>query len=265
MPYVRLEVNRPCAIAMDEFQRILSETVHETKGDPVSVISTVVLADVPVSFGGDSKTPAAILTLTNALMPPDVAHRVVPAVTKLISDNFGVPPQRTYLFLHQYTAPYLMGWNGQTFDVLRKLTGLCEYDQLDLINTSARQTARGDLSDIEAYLKVFTSDAVFKLNVGSQTVVTATGIEQIRQTVQRIQKERERPIKILGSTPQIEPTSGDTAIVRTEIVAYANIPNEPPRLWDSGWYLERWKKTDPGSQASSPSGDWRLLEHIEQR
>ncbi len=118
MPYVRIEANRRCQTAVSELQRQVTSLVHERKGDPVSMISTVVLAEVPVSFGGDPAAPAAILTLTNAVMPPEITAALVPELTRILGEAFGVPPDRMYLFFHEYREAHLVGWNGKTFDAI---------------------------------------------------------------------------------------------------------------------------------------------------
>ncbi|UJR78342.1 phenylpyruvate tautomerase MIF-related protein [Sandaracinus amylolyticus] len=117
MPYLRIECNR--ALSDDrvaQLQKELTNLVHEIKGDPVAMISTVILQSVPVSFGGDPCEPSCIVTLTNAVMPPATTSALTRALTAALGASYGVPPNRMYIFFQQFSDPTLVGWNGVTFD-----------------------------------------------------------------------------------------------------------------------------------------------------
>jgi hypothetical protein len=99
-----------------ELQQRLTELISRVKGDPTSMISTVVLQGVPVSFGGCAEKPAAIVTLTNAVMDAAKTSALTTALSAALDEAYGVPADRMYLFFHEFTDPHLVGWNGKTFD-----------------------------------------------------------------------------------------------------------------------------------------------------
>lgn len=128
MPFLRIETNRSSATAAETaaLQARLTARISEIKGDDEKMISTVIVEGAAVSFGGDAAAPAAIVTLTNAAMPKEVTLPLTRALTEAIGGAYGVPPDRMYIFFHEYTAGHLVGWNGETFDRILAARGAGE-------------------------------------------------------------------------------------------------------------------------------------------
>ncbi len=119
MPFVNVQTN-----ACGDQKQVLSnitQAVHEIKGDPVAMISSSVESNVPLSFGGDSDSPAAIIRVHSTGFTEELTAALTSSFTKILGEGFGVPPERMYVFFREITPDdrYLVGWNGKTFKELR--------------------------------------------------------------------------------------------------------------------------------------------------
>ncbi len=112
MPYLLIRTNAGVADTAALMQAA-SRLTAEALGKPERYVMVSVEASRPLLFAG-SADPAVYMELKSIGLPAERTADLSAALTGLVHETLGVPPDRVYIEFAD-AARHLWGWNGSTF------------------------------------------------------------------------------------------------------------------------------------------------------
>ena len=92
----------------------LSSTLASLLGKPERYVMTLLEAEVPMTFAGESAPACYVEVKSIGALDGDRTRQVSSAVCGLIEQHLGIPTDRTYIGFEDVPGR-LWGWNGGTF------------------------------------------------------------------------------------------------------------------------------------------------------
>ncbi|HBQ99284.1 MAG TPA: hypothetical protein DD761_12350 [Cyanobacteria bacterium UBA11691] len=116
MPLVKIKtsVPTPNRAKIDELLTTLSSKLAQHVGKPESYVMTAFESDVPMTFGGSFEPVCYIEVKNIGGMSPAQTRNMSQDFCQAITENLGVPPNRTYIEFARAEGS-MWGWNSSTF------------------------------------------------------------------------------------------------------------------------------------------------------